>query len=139
MAAESPFIYDESFIAATDLSTKQYMIVSSSAAGYVDLCTASSGAIGVVTRAIGILQNTPTSGHVAQVRLLGKSKLVASSSGSITQGSFMACTTWGTAMTATTGCWVLGPSQSASSGVSGQLIEILLFGPFSYQTAGATA
>ena len=139
MAAESPFIYDESFIAASDLSTKQYMIVSSSAAGYVDLCTASSGGISVVTRALGVLQNTPTSGHVAQVRLLGKTKMVASSSGTVSQGTFVASTTFGTAMTATTGCWVLGPAQSASTGVSGQLIEVLLFGPFSYQAAGATA
>jgi hypothetical protein len=105
----------------------------------VDLCTASSGAISVVTRAFGVLQNTPTSGHVAQVRLLGKTKLVASSSGSITQGYFVACTTFGTAMTATTGCWVLGVAQSASTSVSGQLIEALLLGPFAYQTAGATA
>lgn len=139
MAAESPFIYDESFIAASDLSTKQYYIVSSSAAGYVDLCTASSGGISVVTRAMGVLQNTPTSGHVAQVRLLGKTKLVASSSGSVTVSSFMACSTAGTAMVATTGCWVLGYSQTASTGVSGQLIECLMLGPFAYQTAGATA
>ena len=139
MAAESPFIYDESYIAASDLSTKQFMIVSSSASGYVDLCVASSGAASVSTRAIGVLQNAPTSGHVAQVRLLGKTKMVASSSASISHAGFVACTTFGTAMTATTGCWVLGPAQSASTGVSGQLIEVLLFGPFSYQAAGATA
>lgn len=135
MAAESPFIYDESFIAASDLSTKQYYIVSSSASGYADLCTASSGGISVLTRAIGVLQNTPTSGHVAQVRLLGKTKMVASSSGSISIASFAACSTAGTAMTATTGCWVLGPTQSVSSGVSGQLIEVILQGPFAYIAA----
>lgn len=139
MAAESPFVYDESYIASSDLSSKQFYIVSSSAANYADMCTASSGGISVTTRAVGVLQNAPTSGHVAQVRHLGKTKMVASSSGTIAVGAFVACTTWGTAMTGTTGCWMLGQAYSASTGVSGQLIEVMLLGPFSYQAAGATA
>lgn len=139
MAAESPFVLDESFIATSDLSSKQFYIVSSSAAGYVELCTASSGGISVAKRAVGVLQNTPTSGHVAQVRFLGKTKLVASSTAGVSVGDFIACSTAGTAMTATTGCWVLGAAHSASTGVSGQLIECLLLGPFSYQAAGATS
>jgi hypothetical protein len=139
MATESTFVYDASFIAASDLSTSQFMVVSSSAAGYVDLCTASSGSVAVVTRGIGILQNNPTSGHAAIVRILGKSKAVASSSAAITMGYFVATTTWGALTTATTGAWVLGPAMTASTGGSGQLIEVLLNGPFQYISAGGTA
>lgn len=141
MATESTFVYDESFIAASDLSSCQYYIVSSSADGYVDKCTASSGGISVVTRAIGILQNNPSSGQAAIVRILGKSKVVASSSGTLTIGTYVACATNGQAMTATTGCLVLGPVMKASStaAASGVLAEVLLHGPFLYQTAGATA
>ena len=141
MATESTFVYDESFIAAEDLSSCQYYIVSSSADGYVAKCTASSGGISVVTRAIGILQNNPTSGHAAIVRMLGKSKVSCSSSGTITISSFVACSTAGQAMTATTGCLVLGPVMKASStaAASGVLAEVFLHGPFLYQAAGATA
>jgi hypothetical protein len=139
MATENTFIWDRSFIAASDLSSLQYYIVSSSAAGYCDLCTASSGAIGVVTRPYGVLQNNPTSGHAATVRRLGASKVVASSSGAISISSYVACSTAGMAMTATTGCVVIGVAMSATTGASGQLLELDMIGPFLYQTAGATA
>jgi hypothetical protein len=138
MATEHTFVFDRSFQAATDLSAKQFYIVSSSAAGVVDLCTASSGTITVVTRAYGVLQNNPTSGNSALVRRLGLSKCVASSSGSIAVGAYVACSTAGTLMTATSGCYVLGTAMTASSGVAGQLIELELVGPFLYPTATTT-
>ena len=138
MATEHTFVFDRSFQAATDLSAKQFYVVSSSAAGVVDLCTASSGFISTVTRAYGILQNNPTSGNSALVRRIGMSKAVASSSGTIAVGAFVACSTAGTLMTATSGCYVLGTAMSASSGVSGQLIELELVGPFLYPSATTT-
>lgn len=139
MATEHTFVFDRSFQAATDLSAKQFYIVSSSAAGVVDMCVASSGAASVVTRGYGVLQNNPTSGGAALVRRLGLSKCQASSSGTIAVGAYVGCSTAGTAMTATTGCLVLGVAMTATTGAAGQLFELEMTGPFLYQTAGATA
>lgn len=136
MATEDTFVFDKSFTAAIDLSSYQFYIVSSSAAGVVSLCTTSTG--DAVTRAIGVLQNTPTSGHAALVRLLGASKCYASSSGSVSISARVSCSTGGGAQTASTGSWCLGHALSASTGGAGSLIEVLLTGPFTY-VAGATA
>ena len=135
MATESTFVWDRSFTAAEDLSSSQFYIVSSSGAGVVAKCLASSGITSVVTRAYGVLQNNPTSGHAATVRRLGLSKVVASSSASISVGAFVGSSTWGTAVAATTGFLVIGTAMSASSGVSGQIIEVDLTGPFLYVAA----
>ena len=139
MATESAFVFDDSYLAVADLSSSQFYVIASTAKNTAAICTASSGSITVTGRALGILQNAPTSGHAAQVRLLGRSKAVASSTASISFGAFVAATTAGTLTTATTGMWVLGTARSASTGASGQLIEVDLFGPFQYMSAGATA
>lgn len=138
MATESTFVFDKSFTAAESLATSQFYIVSSSAAGVAAICTASSGITTVVARAYGVVQNNPTSGNAATVRVLGTSKVVASSSGTIAVGAFVGSSTWGTAVTATTGFYCIGRSMTASTGASGQLIEVDLLGPFMY-IAGATA
>lgn len=138
MATEHTFVFDRSFQASTDLSASQFYIVSSSAAGVCDVCVASSGATSAVTRAYGVLQNNPTSGHAAIVRRLGAGKVVASSSGTISVGAYVGCSTWGTAVAATTGFLVIGTAMSASTGGAGQLIEIDMPGPFLYSVS-ATA
>jgi hypothetical protein len=138
MATESTFVWDKSFTAAESLASAQFYIVSSSAANNVAICIASSGITTVVTRAYGVVQNNPTSGNAATVRVLGTSKVVASSSGTIAVGAFVGSSTWGTALTATTGYWCIGRAMTASSGVTGQIIEVDLTGPFMY-IAGATA
>ena len=136
MATEETFVFDRSFTAATDLSSYQFYIVSSSAAGVVSLCTSSTG--DAVTRAIGVLQNNPTAGNAANVRLLGVSKCYASSSGAVTISSRVSASTGGGAQVASTGSWCIGHALSASTGGAGSLIEVLLTGPFTY-IAGATA
>jgi hypothetical protein len=135
MATEHTFVYDESFTASADLSSRQFYIVASSAAGTVTFCATSTG--DAATRAIGILQNNPTSGQAANVRILGKSKCYASSSGAVAHGARVSASTGGGAQTASTGSWVLGTALTASTGGAGQLIEVLLHGPFTY-IAGAT-
>ena len=135
MAVQSAHVYDKSFTAAQDLSTSQFYILSSSADDVAAICVASSA--GTVARAVGVLQNNPTSGNAANVRILGQSKVVASSSGTIAVGAFVGCSTGGLAITATTGFWSIGTAMSATTGASGQLVEVLLH-RFTY-AAGATA
>jgi len=122
MAVQSAHVYDKSFSAAQDLSSSQFYILSSSADDVVAICVASSA--GTVARAVGVLQNNPTSGHAANVRMLGQSKVVASSSGTIAVGAFVGCSTGGLAVSATTGFWIIGIARSASTGASGQLVEV---------------
>lgn len=71
MAYESPGIDLGTLTAAADLSGKQYYFVKLASATTVNVCTATTD------RAIGILQNDPTSGQSAVVRIFGISKVVA--------------------------------------------------------------
>ena len=71
MAYESPSITLGTLTAAADLSAKQYHFVKLASATTVNVCTATTD------RAIGILQNNPTSGQQAIVQIFGISKVVA--------------------------------------------------------------
>jgi len=62
---------DVSFKAENDLSSKQYYFVEISGNGQVDACD------GTTDNAIGILQNKPTTGQEALVRIFGHSKVSA--------------------------------------------------------------
>jgi len=64
---------DAPFIADTDLTAKQYFFVTAaSTANYVKLATGASN-----PAVLGILQNSPSAGQEARVRLLGPSKVSA--------------------------------------------------------------
>ena len=71
MAYESPSINLGTLTAAADLSAKQYHFVKLASATTVNVCTATTD------RAIGILQNNPTSGQQAVIQIFGISKVVA--------------------------------------------------------------
>ena len=71
MAYESPSITLGTLTAAADLSAKQYHFVKLASATTVNVCSATTD------RAIGILQNNPTSGQQAIIQIFGISKVVA--------------------------------------------------------------
>ena len=81
MAYESPGIDLGTLTAAADLSSSQYYFVKLASATTVNVCTA------ITDLPIGILQNTPTSGQAAEVRIFGVSK--ASADGTITAGRWI--------------------------------------------------
>jgi len=134
MAVESPYVWDESFKALVDFSTtggagygnRQFCFVCmSSGEGSVALCTGSSGGSG---GAIGVLQNAPTSGHAATVRILGKTKIYTSAAVAI--GAHITASTEGAAVTAaSTGQYAFGMAVSTST-AAGQLVEVLLTGRY---------
>lgn len=70
MAIEIP-LFQHSFIAGGDLSAKQYHFVKLNTSGQVVIVAA------VTDKPVGILQNAPASGGVAEVMLAGISKMVA--------------------------------------------------------------
>ena len=74
MATYGGAVIDESLKAAVDLSSYQYHWVKcGSVAGEVTYAQS-----GCVPMPLGILQNDPTAGEIAQVRLFGISKMAAS-------------------------------------------------------------
>lgn len=127
MATESTFVYDESFQTGASLASNQFYIVASTGANLVNLCVSSTaGAAGP----LGILQNAPSSNQAANVRLIGKSKLVAG--GAISVGAFVTATTGGTGLAASTsGQRCIGIANTASTG-AGQVIEVVMLGPLQY-------
>lgn len=69
MAWELP-VLDLSLEAEADLSAKQFHLIKLDSSGKVALA-------GSAERAIGVLQNNPSTGEAAQVRVLGVSKVVS--------------------------------------------------------------
>lgn len=86
-------IADAAFTAVGDLTSKQYyFVMPGSVAGEVKLANGTSG-----MAPIGILQNAPSAGQEAQVRVLGFSKLVVqvSTGASLLYGNFVVCASTG--------------------------------------------
>jgi len=75
MAFETPvFNVPGTLVAAADLSTSQYKIVKLSDEGEVNVCTATTD------KPLGVLQNDPSSGEIAEVMAIGVTKIQANSS-----------------------------------------------------------
>ena len=91
MAYQIP-VLDINLEAAADLSAKQFHFVKVSAANKVDVCTA------ITDAPIGVLQNKPTSGQAANIRVLGISKLSANAA--ISAGAILGSSTDSQAQTA---------------------------------------
>ena len=91
MAYQIP-VLDITLEAAADLSAKQFHFVKVSAANKVDVCTA------ITDAPIGVLQNKPTSGQAANIRVLGISKLSANAA--IAAGAILGSSTDSQAQTA---------------------------------------
>lgn len=120
--------FDVTFMAATTvLQDRQFFAVYSTGAatnalGYVTLAvSATQGA----NRAIGILQNEPSNGGAAQVRMIGLSKWATEAA--VAYGALLACSTAGTAYTVTSSLeHIMGMALSASVSTSGEIITALL-------------
>jgi len=115
--------------AENDLSSKQYYFVELSGVDQVDVCD------GATDKAIGVLQNKPTAGHAAQVRVLGVSKVVSDGSGTaIGVGDYVGTDANGKAVKKSADHdFVAGIALDASS-ADGTIIRVLLTGPFTLST-----
>lgn len=81
MAVEGPQPFKWTYVAASDLRTKQYYFVKMVTGGDGDQCDVCSG---VTDIPIGILQNKPNTGEEAEVVRIGMSKV--SSDAALTRG-----------------------------------------------------
>lgn len=116
---------DAPFLADADLTTKQYYFVTAaSTAGYVKLATGASN-----PTPLGILQNSPSAGQEARVRLLGPSKVYAAvGSCNLNVGNMIVAASTGEAVSVTgygtvNARW-LGPATTSGT-VYG---EVIIFG-----------
>ncbi|CAB4176272.1 hypothetical protein UFOVP978_21 [uncultured Caudovirales phage] len=118
--AFSNILFDYSFPASADLSTKQHYFVSLNSAGNIAVTGAGADLVGV-------LQDKPSAlGQSSQVRVLGISKVVAG--GTILPGALVASTSTGTALTAVATNTVAG--RALTNAASGELVSVLLTGPY---------
>jgi hypothetical protein len=92
-AYEDDCYVELSFIAGADLSAKQYYLVEMSANQTGTVANATTDKI------VGVLQNKPTSGQVARVRVHGVTRVV--SNGAVAFGEWVGPHTDGTAITVT--------------------------------------
>lgn len=134
MAASGSDFTDITCIAYADLSSSQYYIVKttgvdttySAESPTAALCIGSSGGINGPK---GILQNDPSSYEMAQVRVVGSSKLVTAEA--ISVGDLVTSSTAGTGLIAdTTGAFFFGRAETAST-AAGDIISVRLFGGLS--------
>jgi len=115
----------------------QFMIVQSSgvdssySAGNLT-CKICAGTSCGVTHAMGVLQNDPDTGEAAIVRVLGVSKIIASDA--IAVNAAITSTTAGLAVTATSGTWVIGRAESASTAANQVISARIWGGGFTYNT-----
>jgi hypothetical protein len=100
-------LFDRSYIAAADLSSSQFCAVALDNTGKVNLPSAGA-------KIIGVLQNKPKSGQVADVRVLGVTKMVAGTGG-VTAGDALKANSDGTALTATSGTYQIGFAESTAA------------------------
>lgn len=104
-------IFDRNYIAAADLSGLQYTCMALTTDNPSKVNKASSGAA-----IVGVLQNKPTSGQVADVRVLGLTKLLVDSGAGVTAGDkLMAVNGTGGVATATTGNFVIGFAEETAA------------------------
>lgn len=138
MAVEGGWFRDEAFTYSTaNGAASQYYFVRSTAQFTATLCV---GATGGSNRPVGVLQNDPTGGQGATVRMIpqgGYSKV--SAGGTITLGDWLTCSTGGQAITTTTtGTYIIGYAVTASTAAN-QIITVDLGHAPVFYTAGASA
>ena len=89
MATES-VLYKETFVAAADLRTLQFMFVKMNGTANQIVAVAAD-----TDEPIGVLQNTPNTGQAAEVVIIGRTKV--KQNGSIAPGAIIGCVNGGKA------------------------------------------
>ena len=118
-----------SLVAGGDLSSSQYRFVKLNSSGQVIAVAAATD------RPIGVLQNNPASGAVAEVLISGGTKLVLS--GTVTEGAIVSPSANGTAVAIVAGTdttkYICG--SALTEGASGEIITAVI----ACQSAGRAA
>jgi len=118
-----------SLVAGGDLSSSQYTFVKLNSSGQVIACAAATD------RPIGVLQNNPASGKVAEVLVSGGTKLVLG--GTVAAGAIVSPSSTGTGVAIVAGTdttkYICG--AAVTGGASGEIITAVV----ALQSAGRAA
>lgn len=106
-----------SFEAGADLSAGQYKFVEITTAGTVTICNA------ITDNPIGVLQNKPTSGRTAEVRVLGVTKCQAD--GVVDEGDLIGTSADGQALVPAAGNFRVGRALSPAAAAA-EIFTLLL-------------
>jgi hypothetical protein len=109
-----------SFLAGSDLSSKQFTFVKLTAEDTVDTNTTLGGVV------IGVLMNAPFSGDIAEVALIGGGAKVKVGTGGLAIMGQIESDVDGTGIAAATTKWCAGMALKA--GVAGDVIPAMLLG-----------
>jgi 6,7-dimethyl-8-ribityllumazine synthase len=120
MATQQPGFRLGTKNANADLRTHQFKFVKPVASDKIDLVTTLGGL------SIGVLQNKPNTGEVADVMVQGVSKVIAGAA--IASGQLIASTAAGLAKVASAGEIVVGQSVSTTAGAN-EILEVCLGAP----------
>lgn len=131
MAIEVPGFRPAGFVAAADLSAKQYRFVKPTSTDMnVNACSVAGEG------AIGVLQNSPSQGQEAEVMISGVSKVEAAET--LVSGDYVGTDNQGravkidhTATGADNGSFILG--RCVLGGGSGEFVSVILAGPVGYR------
>lgn len=111
--------FEKSFKSTNDLSTKQYYIVKVDTSNAQSVVLAAAGTDPIV----GVLQNKPAAGKMANVQILGTAKVIAG--GSVTRGDLVTSDSNGKAVTTTTNKDVI-LGRALDTAASGDVFEVQL-------------
>ncbi len=112
--------FDRTFIAATDLSAKQYrFMIAGSVAGECTIAATAGGSV------LGVLQNDPSAAEEARVRVLGFSKVLTDNQGG--------------ASTVTWGSWIYSSASGTATGLAGAAVASAFGAGIMYDTTVSTA
>ena len=132
MTTQSAAVFDHTFKAAADQSTKQYYLVELSAADTVAVCNAAAD------RVIGVQMNKPAAaGQATDVRVLGIAPVVSDGSGTaIASGDYGGANSSGKAVKKATADYSVCGIALAASSADGTVIPVLLTPGAFFRTAG---
>lgn len=117
MATYATYLDIPGFVAVASLASNQYYIVQlASTAGQVKLATSGTSKI------VGVVQNDPIAGGVANIAYAGVFKVAAETSVSI--GDFVTSSSTGRAKTTTTGGNTIIGKALDASGTAGDIIRV---------------
>ena len=119
-------VADVSFSASNDMTAKQYtVVIPSPTAGYINAATS-----GCLYGVLGVIQNSPSAGQEARVRLFGLTKVYGEMNGTCNLaygGYVLAASTGRVEPIGSTGCPAVGRWLSAAV-TSGDVVgEVYLF------------
>lgn len=118
-------IHPVSLVTAQDFTSSQFYVVDINSSGLAAIPT-TPGAV-----AVGIMQDTPTSGVVGEVQPFGSPSIsMAAAGAAFNNGAELMLDATGRLITATSGGHYVLARACAAAGAAGNIVPVLMIGPY---------